>query len=91
VEAAVETLPFVRRAAFVGLPDPKLGQRAALVVELEPRQPDDWQGQLRALCARHAWPVDEIWAVPRLPASARDEGQTDYARLQRDLSKKGQG
>jgi acyl-CoA synthetase (AMP-forming)/AMP-acid ligase II len=90
VEAAVETLPFVRRAAFVGVPDPKLGQRAALVVELEPRQPDDWQLQLRALCDRYAWPVDEVWAVPRLPVSTRDEGQVDYARLKRDLSKKGQ-
>jgi acyl-CoA synthetase (AMP-forming)/AMP-acid ligase II len=90
VEAAVETLPFVRRAAFVGVPDAKLGQRAALVVELEPRQPADWQSQLRALCDRYAWPVDEVWAVPRLPASPRDEGQVDYARLQRDLGKKGQ-
>ena len=87
VEAAVETLAFVRRAAFVGVPDLKLGQRAALVVELEPHQPDDWQGQLRALCGHHAWPVDEIWAVARLPA-ARGDGQTDYARLQHDLAKK---
>ena len=88
VEAAVETLPFIRRAALVGVPDKRLGERAVLVVEFERRawKPTDWRPRLRALCADHGWPLDGIRAVPRVPVDARHNARIDYVRLRRALS-----
>jgi len=91
VEAAAESLAFVKRAALVGLPAPgrQAGERAVLVIEFQPRMrpSTDWQALLRALCERHHWPVDEIRALPRLPVDARHNARIDYARLKHSLSR----
>ena len=89
VEAAVEMLGFVRRAALVGLPDAHLGERAVLVVELDRQsgRPHDWLDQVRAVCARHDWPVDDIRTLSRLPLDARHNARIDYPRLGRGLLK----
>jgi acyl-CoA synthetase (AMP-forming)/AMP-acid ligase II len=85
VEAAVEALPFIRRAALVGRPDAAMGERAVLVVELGPERPADWLRQVRAKCAEHGWPIDELRAISRLPVDARHNARIDYERLRKRL------
>jgi acyl-CoA synthetase (AMP-forming)/AMP-acid ligase II len=87
VEAAIEPLPFVRRAALVGLPDAALGERAVLVIEFARRTPcpADWQARLRTICAEQGWPVDDVRAIPRLPVDARHNARIDYRKLKQWL------
>ncbi len=83
VEAALDTLPFIQRAALVGVPDSTLGERAVLVVELRPNGPADWQSRLSAICVERDWPIDEVRAIPRLPVDARHNARIDYERLRK--------
>lgn len=83
VETMAEALPFVRRAALIGMPDSKLGERSVLIVEFAENspKPKDWVNQLRALCGEHGWALDEIRAARRLPVDARHNSRLDYKRL----------
>jgi acyl-CoA synthetase (AMP-forming)/AMP-acid ligase II len=87
VEAAVGTLPFIHRAALLGIRDSRLGERACLTVEFIPgvEKPAGWQSQVQALCASHGWIIDEIRAVGRIPMDARHNARIDYARLKSRL------
>jgi acyl-CoA synthetase (AMP-forming)/AMP-acid ligase II len=88
VESVSETLAFVRRAALLGLPDARLGERVVLVVEFKPgaEKSKDWQAQLRALCADRGWPLDEVRTIKHIPVDARHNARIDYARLKKALS-----
>ncbi len=88
VESVSETLAFVRRAALIGLPDERLGERAVLVVEFEPgfEKPGDWRARLCALCADRGWPLDDVRPISRLPVDARHNARIDYAGLKKVLS-----
>ncbi len=88
VEAAIETLPFIRRAALVGLRNAALGERAVLVIEFARRtpRPAGWQTHLRTMCAEHGWPVDDVRAIARLPVDARHNARIDYRKLKHWLS-----
>jgi acyl-CoA synthetase (AMP-forming)/AMP-acid ligase II len=83
VETLAATMPFVYRAALIGVPDGKLGERSALIVEFAPNvmRPNHWQGQLQALCAERGWIVDELHSIHRLPVDARHNSRIDYERL----------
>jgi acyl-CoA synthetase (AMP-forming)/AMP-acid ligase II len=90
VESVGETLAFVGRAALVGLPNERLGERAVLAVQFKPgvEKPRDWQARLRAVCAACGWPLDEVRAVSRIPVDARHNARIDYARLRQRLSRR---
>ncbi len=73
VEAAVATLPVVRHAALLAVPDPRLGERGLLVVSLraggaltldEVRRHLDQQG-----IAKFKWP-EALEVLPELPLTA---------------------
>jgi acyl-CoA synthetase (AMP-forming)/AMP-acid ligase II len=83
VETVVATMPFVYRAALIGVPDWKLGERSVLIVEFaaDAVKPNDWRIQLQALCAKHGWILDEVYSIRRLPVDARHNSRIDYERL----------
>ena len=87
VEVAAESLPFVQRAALVGIPGTQPGMKAALVVELarDAPIPRDWRSRLLALCAERGWPVDQVRAHRRLPVDVRHNARIDYAALRASL------
>ncbi len=73
VEAAAATLPAVRHAALLAVPDPRLGERGLLVVSLKPggaltlddvRRHLDQQG-----LAKFKWP-EALDVLPELPLTA---------------------
>jgi acyl-CoA synthetase (AMP-forming)/AMP-acid ligase II len=89
VEAVVETLAFVRRAALIGLPEASLGEKTVLAVEFKPdvAAPNNWQTQVRDVCAEHKWPLDEVRKVKHIPVDARHNARIDYAQLKKRLAR----
>jgi len=76
--------PGVRHAAYLGLPDPDLGQRAVLCVETEGGRLDD-DTRAAILERLRPIPVDELRALPRIPRDPRHASKTDTAALRRKL------
>lgn len=76
--------PRIRRIAAVGLPDPELGERVALVIETgagEELEPD-----VRARLAAAGLGVDEIVRTPEsLPVDPRHNSKIDYPQLRENL------
>ncbi|MBN8580952.1 MAG: AMP-binding protein [Anaerolineae bacterium] len=83
IEMLAASLSFVRRAALIGQPDVRLGERSVLIVEFAASviTPKDWQAQLQALCIQYGWTLDEIRWVRRLPVDVRHNSRLDYKRL----------
>lgn len=78
--------PGVRHAAYLGLPDATLGQRAVLCVETGGGRPDE--AARAAIVARlGSIPVDELHVLPRIPRDPRHASKTDTAALRRILER----
>jgi acyl-CoA synthetase (AMP-forming)/AMP-acid ligase II len=84
-EVRALSVPGVRHAAFVGLPDGARGQRAVLCVEGVEGQPDD---ELEVVLRRALAPipVDEVRVLPAIPRDPRHGSKTDLERLRRVLA-----
>lgn len=74
----------VRHAAYIGLPDPTLGQRAVLVVETPTGRLTDAERQA-VVHALGPIPVDEIRALRRIPRDPRHASKTDAGALRQAL------
>lgn len=92
-EAVAHQLPFVEKAALVGLEDAELGHRVAFVVVPKEKHPvqwlrkrREWELRIRDHLARHEIPLDAILFTRRLPLDPRHNAKIDYAQLQRRLA-----
>lgn len=85
VETVIGKLPFIRRAALVGVADDLFGERARLFVEFSKdiSLPKDWRAQIESLLIQCDWVVDEICPIRKIPMDARHNSRIDYQRLQR--------
>lgn len=93
-EAIAHQLPFVEKAALIGLPDEGLGHRVAFVViphEKHPlqwfRKRHEWELRIRDHLERHGIPLDVILFTRRLPLDPRHNTKIDYAKLHRQLTR----
>ncbi len=73
----------VRHAAYFGMPDPLLGNRAVLCVEAPRPWTDDLNRKIRA--ALHPLPVDELHVVEKIPRDPRHASRTDLPALKKEL------
>lgn len=73
----------VRHAAYFGMPDPLLGNRAVLCVETPRPWTDDLSRKIRA--AVHPLPVDELHLVDSIPRDPRHASKTDLPALKKAL------
>lgn len=73
----------VTHAAYVGASDARMGRRAVLVVESDPRRAHALEPALRR--ALDPWPIDELRIVERIPRDPRHASKTDVETLRRDL------
>ncbi len=82
-EGILERFPFVRRGAFLGLPDPRLGERAAVVVELDPDAPEAPVAlrEIRRVFEKNRIPIDSFYVVDRIPLDPRHHSKVEYALL----------
>jgi len=91
VEPVVETLPFVARCALVGVADPRLGERAVLVVSPLRWSPvalarrRGWRRRIEALLATDDIAIDEIRWARRLPLEQRHRAKIRHGELRRRL------
>lgn len=87
VECALRALPFVRRAAYVGVPravphassDP-VDERAIVAVELHDGERLDIERVLQTCAACHV-PVDEVRVLDALPMDARHHSKVEVDEL----------
>lgn len=84
----VPALPEVLHAAYVGVPDPRLGQRAVLCVETRTGDLSDGEREsiVRALAP---FPADEIVPLRRIPRDPRHASKTDVGALRELLRQAG--
>ncbi|HEX6368883.1 MAG TPA: AMP-binding protein [Longimicrobium sp.] len=78
----------VRHAAYLGMADPRLGERALLCVEtasgaLTPAQVEALRSALAPM------PVDDVRAFRRIPRDPRHASKTDFAALRALLARSG--
>jgi acyl-CoA synthetase (AMP-forming)/AMP-acid ligase II len=85
----ISTIPYVlRHAAYLGVPDPALGQRAVLCVETPTGRLADEAREL-LLVALAPIPVDELRVLRRIPRDPRHASKTDMEALRRILARCG--
>jgi acyl-CoA synthetase (AMP-forming)/AMP-acid ligase II len=91
-EVRALSVPGITHAAYLGVPDAQLGQRAVLCVEVPCSR---WQGRPRLspalrerlLAALAPIPVDELHAFRRIPRDPRHASKTDMEALRRALQR----
>ena len=85
-ENAMKTLPFIRAAAYVGLPDESLGERAVAVYAAQPGQePPDGEAQIRSVLSAGGFIVDEVRRVDDIPLDSRHHSKVEYGALRQML------
>jgi olefin beta-lactone synthetase len=88
-EVILKRIAEASQAAFLGLPDAVLGERAAVVLRL--REPDSAETRLRAgqevrrLFDKNGIPVDELFFVAEIPMDPRHHSKVEYEVLRRTL------
>ena len=84
-EVLMKRLPFVARAAYLGLPDAKLGERAVAVAAFSEAAPEDAREHLLAVLSAAGVVVDEFRQVEGIPLDPRHNSKVEYARLRETL------
>lgn len=94
-EAIAHQLPFIEKAALLGVPDEALGHRVAFIVVPHEkhwvqwlRKRKEWHLRVRAHLAANGIPVDAVIFARRLPLDPRHNTKIDYAKLHRKHGKK---
>ncbi|HLO14351.1 MAG TPA: AMP-binding protein, partial [Anaerolineales bacterium] len=88
VEAVVERLPFIRRAALIGEVDKRLGERAILIVEFakDVPFPTGWRREIQAVLDERGWVLDAICFIRKMPMDARHNSRVDYQKMKSTYS-----
>lgn len=85
-EVLLKRMPFTEQAAFVGLPDARLGQRTCVVLKLrDGAEPDRVSAEVRRIFGKNQIPVDEIHLVASVPMDPRHHSKVEYAALQESI------
>ncbi|MDP7010216.1 MAG: AMP-binding protein [Verrucomicrobiota bacterium] len=84
-EMVLQKLPFVRQAAYLGLPDTKLQERTACVVALNTVECPQQRNEIERIMKKHDLPVDELHIVDEIPMDPRHHSKVEYAILRQQL------
>lgn len=94
-EVIVKRLPFTYRCAFFGLPDPKLGQKTCVAIELQASTDvaifnfAEAKKEVIRIFAKNSTPLDEVYFVSAVPMDPRHHSKVEYALLKKQLSEPG--
>ena len=87
-EVLLKRMEFVQQAAFLGLPDPKLRQKTAVVIKALPDTPAERiRAEIMRIFAKNNVPVDEIYTVESIPMDPRHHSKVEYAVLTANVLK----
>lgn len=86
-ELLLKKMAFVQQAAFLGLEDPLLGERACVVVSLKTQidESSNLAKQISNLLEKHNIPVDEVKFVENIPMDPRHHSKVEYSQLIKTL------
>lgn len=88
-EILLKRLPFVRQAAFLGIKDAKLGEKACVAVSLKEGVSYDNQSQyineITNLFKQNNIPVDEVKIVEEIPMDPRHHSKVEYTKLREQI------
>lgn len=94
-EVILKKLPFVAQAAYLGIPDPSLGEKAIVVIQtqvktllLESDTEKDWELKIRELFAKNNLPIDSILFVDSIPMDPRHHSKVEYSQLRQQIQKR---
>jgi acyl-CoA synthetase (AMP-forming)/AMP-acid ligase II len=86
-EVILKRIPEAKQVAFLGLPDPTLGQKATVVLEL--RSPDADRAaatrEAQRLFAKNDMPIDALYYVSAIPMDPRHHSKVEYEVLRKQL------
>ena len=90
-EIALKKLPFVRQAAFLGLPDPQLGERTVCVATTNSAdgKKQDQQTAIKNILSKNGIPVDQIFFRAEIPTDPRHHSKVEYDVLREQLQEAG--
>jgi len=86
-ELLLKKMPSVHQAAFLGLDDPLLGEKACVVLSLKSKRGDRnlLTEQISKLLEKHQIPVDEVKFVENIPMDPRHHSKVEYESLRKQL------
>jgi len=89
-EVILKRLPFVKQAAFLGMPDSKLKEKTAIAVVLENRDMDKKYAkeEILRLFGKNHIPVDALYFVDHIPMDPRHHSKVEYSVLREELKQK---
>jgi olefin beta-lactone synthetase len=92
-EVILKRVRQARQVAFLGLPDARLGQRAAVVLQLADAADAVARAaavaEVRRLFAKNAIPVDDVFVVGAIPMDPRHHSKVEYEALRERLAADG--
>jgi acyl-CoA synthetase (AMP-forming)/AMP-acid ligase II len=91
-EVCIKRLPFVQAAAYLGLPDDALGEKAVAAFTVCPQnladEPTwDFKVQVQRALLHEGIPVDAVFQVDHMPLDPRHHSKVEYAKLREQLLK----
>lgn len=86
-EVILKRCPFVKQAAFLGLPDDELGERTAVAISLRDGHTDRAaaEREVRRLFDKNGIPIDAFYVVDAVPMDPRHHSKVEYGVLREQL------
>lgn len=85
-EIVMKRLPFVEGAAYLGLPDEKLGERAVAAFSVKPGgAPADCVAKVRGVLAAANVVIDQVVQVAAIPLDPRHHSKVEYTTLREQI------
>ncbi len=92
-EIILKKLNFVDKPAFLGIPDPKLGEKTVAVYTSQTtpqrEQLAQWESEIRRIMDKNGVLVDKIIYTEDIPMDPRHHSKVEYAVLRQQLKDKG--
>lgn len=85
-EIILKKLSFVDKAAYLGLPDTKLGEKTVCVIATkENKREAAYEQEVRRLFEKNGVPVDEVIFMENIPLDPRHHSKVEYALLKKQI------
>jgi acyl-CoA synthetase (AMP-forming)/AMP-acid ligase II len=95
-EIIFQKLPFVKHAAYLGLPDPELGEKAVGVLVPEDAealkdeaQVAKWRAEVKRIMDKNGVILDDLLFFDKIPMDPRHHSKVEYNVLREMLTEKG--
>jgi acyl-CoA synthetase (AMP-forming)/AMP-acid ligase II len=87
-EMILKKLPFVKLAAYLGIPDPQLGEKAVCVVTGDDvgNSHSQWKSEIERIMKKNGVPVDQVVITQSIPMDPRHHSKVEYEVLKKELT-----